>query len=379
MTEYDKIQGVKTYEELRKNANSVGDYHILSNLTAEQEKNKLAYDGVSPDAGVKKTTNQENLDLSERAKRRATLQEIRKQERPMNMRSELVQNYFNDVMKGTKTDQNDLYKMMYKNVMDNRIFNNLKQQLNEMIDDEKSLISIDEFRKLFFTYFKGEQKATNLYDRLLPFLTVWNIGDHVFNDPSEITSTNQLIEAEKMVSVRKFSQFIDSFNFYPVKVDQIHFKNDSNEMTYIMTSNAKGSLAESGTQALWQQKSEEEKRLLKLLSLVSFKINERFRNLREAFRYIDTDHSQSISINEFSQAIDFFRLKISFEDVQKLYRYMDTDGDGEIGYEEFTLLSEERWRNIDPYKHYMEGLNGRQNFLNKSSERGDSAGLRTMN
>ena len=73
MTEYDKIQGVKTYEELRKNANSVGDYHILSNLTAEQEKNKLAYDGVSPDAGVKKTTNQENLDLSERAKRRATL------------------------------------------------------------------------------------------------------------------------------------------------------------------------------------------------------------------------------------------------------------------------------------------------------------------
>ena len=58
---------------------------------------------------------------------------------------------------------------------------------------------------------------------------------------------------------------------------------------------------------------------------------------------------------------------------------MDTDGDGEIGYEEFTLLSEERWRNIDPYKHYMEGLNGRQNFLNKSSERGDSAGLRTMN
>ena len=67
-----------------------------------------------------------------------------------------------------------------------------------------------------------------------------------------------------------------------------------------MTSNSKGSLVESGTQALWQQKSEEEKRLLKLLSLVSFKIYERFRNLREAFRYIDTDHSQSISINEFS-------------------------------------------------------------------------------
>jgi len=41
----------------------------------------------------------------------------------------------------------------------------------------------------------------------------------------------------------------------------------------------------------WQDKNDEEKRLIKLLSLVSFKLSERFKNLREAFRYIDTDHS----------------------------------------------------------------------------------------
>ena len=52
-----------------------------------------------------------------------------------------------------------MFKEIYKNVMDNRIFNNLKQQLNEMIDDEKALISIEEFRKMFFTFFKGEFKA----------------------------------------------------------------------------------------------------------------------------------------------------------------------------------------------------------------------------
>lgn len=72
-------------------------------------------------------------------------------------------------------------------------------------------------------------------------------------------------------------------------------------MTHIMTSNTKGNLAlKDDSEILWQDKSEEEKKLVKLLSLVSFKINERFRNLREAFRYIDTDHSQSISINEFA-------------------------------------------------------------------------------
>ena len=70
------------------------------------------------------------------------------------------------------------------------------------------------------------------------------------------------------------------------------YKNDSNEMTHIMTSNTKGNLAKRDPlDKQWQDKSDEEKRLIKLLSLVSFKINERFRNLREAFRYIDTDHS----------------------------------------------------------------------------------------
>lgn len=74
--------------------------------------------------------------------------------------------------------------------MDNRIFNNLKQQLNEMIDDEKSLISIEEFRKMFFTFFKGEFKAKLLYEKLLPFVIVWNIGDHVYEDPSDMTSSD---------------------------------------------------------------------------------------------------------------------------------------------------------------------------------------------
>ena len=37
-----------------------------------------------------------------------------------------------------------------------------------MIEDEKSLIAVDEFRKMFFTYFKGEIKASNIYDKLLP-------------------------------------------------------------------------------------------------------------------------------------------------------------------------------------------------------------------
>lgn len=74
--------------------------------------------------------------------------------------------------------------------------------------------------------------------------------------------------------------------------------------------------------------------------------------MREAFRYIDTDHSQSISINEFAQAIEYFRLKISFQDIQRIYRFLDADGSGAIGYYEFTMLNEERWKSIDPFLVY---------------------------
>lgn len=45
---------------------------------------------------------------------------------------------------------------------------------------------------------------------------------------------------------------------------------------------------------------------------------------------------------------------------------MDTDGDGEIGYHEFTMLSEERWRNFDPFLMYQEGVNGREQYLKEA-------------
>ena len=41
-----------------------------------------------------------------------------------------------------------------------------------MIESETSLIRLDEFRKIFFAYFKGEAKANLVYEKLLPFITV---------------------------------------------------------------------------------------------------------------------------------------------------------------------------------------------------------------
>ena len=55
--------------------------------------------------------------------------------------------------------------------MDNRILNNLRTQLNEIIGDERGLVSPDVFKRMFFTFFKGERYAYQVYDMLNPVVT----------------------------------------------------------------------------------------------------------------------------------------------------------------------------------------------------------------
>ena len=74
----------------------------------------------------------------------------------------------------------------------------------------------------------------------------------------------------------------------------------------------------------------EEKQLMKVLALISTKINERFKNLLTAFRYFDTDHLLTLTLNEFAQGIEHLRIKISFENVKKVFNYIDQAGEGEI-------------------------------------------------
>jgi hypothetical protein len=72
-------------------------------------------------------------------------------------------------------------------------------------------------------------------------------------------------------------------------VNSFKKKNDSDELTFVMTSNTRGSLAQK--EESFKLKSDEEKHLFTLLGLVSEKLAERFKNMRAAFRFLDTNHS----------------------------------------------------------------------------------------
>jgi len=48
----------------------------------------------------------------------------------------------------------------------------MRLELNERIEDESGIVTLEVFRKMFFGYFKGEQTAFQIYDMILPIISV---------------------------------------------------------------------------------------------------------------------------------------------------------------------------------------------------------------
>lgn len=95
---------------------------------------------------------------------------------------------------------------------------------------------------MYFTYFKGEKAAYQVYDMLLPVMT-----KHILENEEIVESDHPLAtESNKVVLIYLLTKFIDMFNFYPVKVNKLRYKNDSNEFTYIMSSGKHGTKNERG-------------------------------------------------------------------------------------------------------------------------------------
>lgn len=75
--------------------------------------------------------------------------------------------------------------------------------------------------------------------------------------------------------------------------------------------------------------------LFRILGNIALKLNERFNNILQAFRYFDTDHTLSLTLNEFAQGIEFLRIKLSFEDVKMVFKYLDINKTDCLSFEEF--------------------------------------------
>ena len=50
----------------------------------------------------------------------------------------------------------------------------------------------------------------------------------------------------EVARIERLTSFIDLFNYYPIKVQKLRYKNDSNELTYVMNGGIHGSQNERG-------------------------------------------------------------------------------------------------------------------------------------
>ena len=73
-------------------------------------KDKVNYDGITKEAETFKTSKQLDVEyMSERKKLKEDQKNMRRTERPMPMRSELVDNYFWKIMEETGGDEGDMH------------------------------------------------------------------------------------------------------------------------------------------------------------------------------------------------------------------------------------------------------------------------------
>ena len=116
-----------------------------------------------------------------------------------------MENYIKSVLEaGTQMQLSEhptswvkIVEQIYRLNLDNRILNNLRLNLNEMIQDERGLVDVETFKKMFFTFFKGERCAYQIYEMLQPAVSVhWDLTSdkQIESSDAQATKSNKFIK-----------------------------------------------------------------------------------------------------------------------------------------------------------------------------------------
>ena len=85
----------------------------------------------------------------------------------------------------------------------------------------------------------------------------------------------------------------------------------------------------------FERKSAEEEQHDKLMLMAEDSINQRFADMRKAFKYVDLDNSGTVNRQELDRALKLMGIELPPERIEYLWRKIDRDGDGEVDYKEF--------------------------------------------
>lgn len=80
----------------------------------------------------------------------------------------------------------------------------------------------------------------------------------------------------------------------------------------------------------------------KLLRYVHYRIEEKFKDFRMAFRCIDNNYDGALSFKEFVEGLERISVKFSLDDYKKIFNHIDYDNSGQIDFRKFCLLNTDK-------------------------------------
>jgi hypothetical protein len=87
-------------------------------------------------------------------------------------------------------------------------------------------------------------------------------------------------------------------------------------------------------------------RVDKLFQYVHARIEEKFKDFRQAFRSFDKNFDGGLNFKEFITGMESIGVKLKLTDYKLIFDHVDYDGEGEIGFSKFCLLNTDRRQDL---------------------------------
>ena len=90
-----------------------------------------------------------------------------------------------------------------------------------------------------------------------------------------------------------------------------------------MSSNKRGEPKDKEAMLAEMQAENERLSLMKVMTLIAHKLDEKFSSIAKAFRFFDKNNNQLISKTEFDNGIENMRIKLPKADVDRVFKHLD--------------------------------------------------------
>lgn len=98
-------------------------------------------------------------------------------------------------------------------------------------------------------------------------------------------------------------------------------------------------------------------KLDKIIKIIHARIEEKYRDFRQAFRAIDLDFGGYLDFKEFMSSLETLGIKLRLNDFKLIFDALDYDSKGTIDFSKFTYLNSDRFSVNDLLKRVISQLN----------------------